>query len=45
VLSKDYLTVPTDEIGTIVSLLTLVGGRIVHAAEPFAGFADQLPPD
>jgi predicted amidohydrolase YtcJ len=45
VLSKDYLTVPTDGIGTIVSLLTLVGGRIVHAAEPLAAFADPLPPD
>jgi predicted amidohydrolase YtcJ len=29
VLSKDYLTVPTAEIGSIVSLLTMVGGRIV----------------
>ena len=27
VLSKDYLTVPVDEIGGIVSLLTMVGGR------------------
>jgi predicted amidohydrolase YtcJ len=36
VLSKDYLTVPTAEIGSIVSLLTMVGGRIVYADEPFA---------
>jgi predicted amidohydrolase YtcJ len=27
VLDKDYLTVPVDEIGSIVSLLTMVGGR------------------
>jgi predicted amidohydrolase YtcJ len=36
VLSKDYLTVPTAEIGSIVSLLTMVGGRIVYADGPFA---------
>jgi predicted amidohydrolase YtcJ len=35
VLSADYLTVPTDEIGNIESLLTLVGGKIVHASGPF----------
>ena len=36
VLSKDYLAVPVDEIGTIESLLTMVGGRVVHAAGDFA---------
>ena len=36
VLSRDYLTVPLDEIGGIVSLLTMVGGRIVYADGPFA---------
>ena len=36
VLSKDYLAVPVDEIGGIVSLLTMVGGRIVYADGPFA---------
>ena len=36
VLSDDYLTVPTDQIGGIVSLLTLVGGKAVYAAEPYA---------
>ena len=36
VLSKDYLTVPAEEIGGIRSLLTMVGGRVVYAAEPFA---------
>jgi len=35
VLSQDYLTVPVSQIGSIVSLLTLVGGRPVYAAEPF----------
>ena len=41
VLSKDYLTVPIDEIGGIVSLLTMVGGRVVYAADPFAGYEDK----
>ena len=36
VLSADYLTVPTDEIGNIESVLTLVGGEVVYAAGPFA---------
>src|SRR3989442_5538312 len=35
VLSKDYMTVPVDEIGTIESLLTMVGGKVVYAAGPF----------
>jgi predicted amidohydrolase YtcJ len=43
VLSRDYLTVPGDEIGSIVSLLTMVGGRIVYAAGPYAGFEDKAP--
>jgi predicted amidohydrolase YtcJ len=41
VLSKDYLTVPVDEIGTISSLLTMVGGRIVYAAEPYAALEEH----
>jgi predicted amidohydrolase YtcJ len=36
VLTKDFASVPTDEIGGIESLLTMVGGRIVYAAAPFA---------
>jgi predicted amidohydrolase YtcJ len=36
VLSADYLTVPTKEIGRIESLLTLLGGKVVYAAAPFA---------
>ena len=43
VLSKDYLTVPVDEIGSTVSLLTMVGGRIVYADGPFAAYEDKLP--
>jgi predicted amidohydrolase YtcJ len=43
VLSQDYLTVPTDDIGTTESLLTMVGGRIVYAAGPFAQFEEKSP--
>ena len=41
VLTKDYLTVPTDEIGSIASLLTMVGGRIVYAAGPYVPLEDK----
>ena len=41
VLSADYLTVPADGLPEIESLLTLVGGRAVHAGGPFAGL--ELP--
>ena len=37
VLSADYLTAPVKEIGKIKSLLTMVGGKAVYAAGPFAG--------
>ena len=43
VLSKDYLSVPTDEIGSIVSLLTMIGGRVVYADGPFATYEDRPP--
>jgi len=33
VLSADYLTVPDDDLRGIRSLLTMVGGKIVHEAE------------
>jgi predicted amidohydrolase YtcJ len=36
VLTKDYMTVPVAEIGGIESLLTMVGGKIVYAAGPYA---------
>jgi predicted amidohydrolase YtcJ len=36
VLTEDYLTVPVDRIGTIRAVLTMVGGRIVHASDRFA---------
>jgi predicted amidohydrolase YtcJ len=36
VLSADYLTAPVKEIGKIKSVLTMVGGKVVYAAPPFA---------
>jgi len=41
VLTKDFTTVPADEIGGIESLLTMVGGRVVYAAGPFARFEEK----
>jgi predicted amidohydrolase YtcJ len=35
VLSKDYMTVPVDQISGIESLLTMVGGKIVYSAGPY----------
>jgi predicted amidohydrolase YtcJ len=35
VLSRDYLTVPVEQIGGIESVLTMVGGKVVYAAGPF----------
>ena len=38
VLSHDYLTVPEQTIRKIESVLTLLGGEVVHAQEDFALF-------
>lgn len=37
VLNADYLSVPEDRIPALESLLTMVAGRVVYAAAPFAG--------
>jgi predicted amidohydrolase YtcJ len=39
VLSADYLTAPVKDVGKIRSVLTMVGGKIVYAAPPFAKLA------
>jgi predicted amidohydrolase YtcJ len=44
VLSDDYFSVPEDRIADITSVLTVVGGRIVHGAGAFASLAPPLPP-
>lgn len=36
VLTKDYLSVPVSEISSTESLLTMVAGKAVYAAGPFA---------
>jgi predicted amidohydrolase YtcJ len=41
VLSKDYMTAPFGEVGGIESLLTMVGGKIVYAAGPYAALENQ----
>jgi predicted amidohydrolase YtcJ len=37
VLSADYFTVDPSDIGTIRSVLTVVGGRVVHATDEYVG--------
>jgi predicted amidohydrolase YtcJ len=41
VLSKDYLTVPIDQVGGTESLLTMLGGKIVFAAAPYEKYEKQ----
>jgi hypothetical protein len=38
-LTDDYFSVPEEEIKGIESLLTIVGGKIVHAVKEFSSFA------
>ena len=44
VLSANYFSVPEEEIKGIESVLTMVGGRIVHAAGDFASLAPPSLP-
>jgi predicted amidohydrolase YtcJ len=41
VLNDDYFTVAEEQIRNLVSLLTMVGGRIVYAAGPYAALAEK----
>ncbi|MCC8363704.1 amidohydrolase [Lysobacter sp. A6] len=43
-LSSDYFDVPDDAISRIESVLTVVGGRVVHGAGDFEKMAPVLPP-
>jgi predicted amidohydrolase YtcJ len=43
VLSKDYLTVPVEQVSSIESLLTMVGGKVVYAAGPFQNLEGRSP--
>jgi predicted amidohydrolase YtcJ len=44
VLDDDFFGIDEDAIPTLRSDLTLVGGRIVHAAESFAGLETEFNP-
>lgn len=43
VLSEDYLTVDTEKIKDLTSVMTVLGGKIVHGDGEFRGFAPELP--
>ena len=43
-LDREYFSVPENEIKSIVSVLTLVAGRVVHGDEEFKNLAPPLPP-
>jgi predicted amidohydrolase YtcJ len=44
VLSGDYFAVPEEAIKDLTSLLTVVGGAVVHGSGEFQGTAPPLPP-
>jgi len=44
VLSADYLSVPEEDIKGITSVLTVLGGTVVHGAGPYGKLAPALPP-
>src|SRR5271168_4464404 len=44
VLSADYFSIPEDEIKRLESVLTMVGGKIVYANEPFSKLAPPALP-
>jgi len=41
VLTADYLTIPVERIGSLESLLTMLGGRIVYASGPYASLEER----
>jgi hypothetical protein len=43
-LSADYFSVPDEAIKHIVSVLTVVGGKVVYGAEEFSTVSPPLPP-
>ena len=44
VLSKNFFQIPDEEIKDIYSLMTVVGGEVVHACEQFSQLNPPLPP-
>jgi hypothetical protein len=43
-LSDDFFNVESEKIKDITSVLTVVGGRVVHGEDEFTGLAPELPP-
>lgn len=43
ILSSDYFSIPDTEIASITSVLTVVGGRVVHGEDRFETLAPSLP--
>jgi hypothetical protein len=43
-LSMDYFAVPEAEIEDIQSVLTVLGGKVVHGSDDFSSLAPSLPP-
>jgi len=44
VLDRDFFSVPEEQIQDIVSVLTVVAGKVVYGAQRFAELAPPLPP-
>jgi hypothetical protein len=44
VLSADYFSIPEEEIKHLESVLTVVGGKVVHASEEFSKLAPPALP-
>lgn len=44
VLSKDFFQIPDEEIKELYSVMTVVGGKIVHATDDFSSYNPELPP-
>jgi hypothetical protein len=44
VLSADYFSIPDEEIKQLESVLTIVGGKVVYAAEEFSKLAPPALP-
>ena len=42
-LSKDYFSIPDDEVSTLSSVLTVVDGRVVFGAEEYSAVSPKLP--
>lgn len=44
VLSEDYFSIPDENIKNLYSVMTVVGGSIVHACEEFSIYNPPIPP-